>query len=481
MQARRLRLATRVLVLLAALLGACDPLDARLPPVAQEPTATALPTAAPPTVTPIAPTVTPTPLPTATPWPTATATPPPTATPLTPEPTLPMPTADERARMFEQIWSLVRDRYIYTDYRGVDWQAARQTYEPRAAGAATPEEFYQALREMIALLGDDHSRFESPRETAEEEARSSGQWRYGGIGVNIREHSEGGLITRLAPGGPAETAGLRPRDLILAVGGVVFTDTAAFGPGGPSAAVRGAPGTAVELTVRSPGAPPREVVVTRQLIDDDAFPPILAQRLPGSQVGLLTIDTFDRADLAERIRAQVEVLLDGGPLEGLIVDVRDNGGGFIDTLLHTLALFVDGGSIGTSSSRDTRDQVRIPGGETIARLDRTPIVVLTSAETASAAEMFAAALQLSGRARVVGTPSAGNTENLLEHNFPDGSRLWLAEFAYRLPDGTSLEGRGVLPNRVVEAEWWRFDPADDPQLKAAIEELRAADSVDARG
>jgi carboxyl-terminal processing protease len=103
-----------------------------------------------------------------------------------------------------------------------------------------------------------------------------------------------------------------------------------------------------------------------------------------------------------------------------------------------------------------------------------PIVVLTSDETVSAAEMFAAGIQALGRARVVGTPSAGNTENLLLHTFAGGSRLWLAEFVYRLPNGDVLEGRGVQPDRLITAEWWRYDLADDPQVRAAIDELHIA-------
>jgi C-terminal processing protease CtpA/Prc len=86
-------------------------------------------------------------------------------------------------------------------------------------------------------------------------------------------------------------------------------------------------------------------------------------------------------------------------------------------------------------------------------------------------------MRVRGRARIVGTTSAGNTENLLPHNLADGSLLWLAEYAYRLPDGSLLEGKGVQPDRVVDAQWWRFAPADDPQIQAALQELRSADAT----
>jgi C-terminal processing protease CtpA/Prc len=103
-----------------------------------------------------------------------------------------------------------------------------------------------------------------------------------------------------------------------------------------------------------------------------------------------------------------------------------------------------------------------------------PIVVLVGDETVSAAEMFTAGMQVLGRATIVGMPSAGNTENLYAYSFEDGSRLLLAQVAYRLPDGTLIEDRGVIPDRVVEADWWRYDLADDPQFQVARDVLLGA-------
>ncbi len=455
-------------LLLVALFVACSPFA---PPDAPVPT----PAVALVVVPTLVPTLTPTLLPTRTPTrtPTSTATPLPTATsvPLTPTATLAPLANTERERIFDEVWELVRDDYLYTDYRGVDWQAARATYRPRALAAESLEAFYQVLGELIELLGDDHSRFESPRVVAEQELREAGELSYAGIGVNVRDDPAGGLITRLARGGPAEQAGLRSRDLIVAVGSTPFTDTAAFGPDGPNGVIRGAPGTPVQLTVRSSGGAPRVVLITRQVIPSDAFPPVEAQRLPGTQTGLLAIDTFDRQGLDQLVRAQIDLLLKAGPLDGLIIDLRDNQGGFVNTMLDTLGLFVDGGSIGDTRGRDARQKQEIPKGQTIPALDGVPIVVLVGDQTVSAAEMFAAGIRVRKRARIVGVPSAGNTENLLAHDLPDGSRLWLAEYAYYLPDGSLLEGHGVKPDRELDVEWWRFDPIDDPQVQAALSEL----------
>ena len=458
---------SNILFLLVVLLAACSPLA---PPDVPSPTPVAAqavaPTLAPPTATP---TLTRTPLPTLTATPTVT--PSPTAVPLTPTATLAPLAGTERERIFDQVWTIVRDRYLYTDYRGVDWQAARETYRPRALTADSPEQFYQVMGELIKLLGDDHSRFESPRTVAEQELRKSGELSYAGIGVIVRDDPAGGLITRLARNGPADRAGLRSRDLILAVGSTLFTDTAAFGPDGPNGVIRGAPGSTVQLMVRSPGDAPRVVLVTRQMIPSDAFPPVELQRLPGTQTGLLVIDTFAREGLEQLARDQLDLLLKDRPLDGLIIDLRNNQGGFVSTMLGTLGLFVDGGAIGVTRGRDARQKQEIPKGQTIPALDGVPIIVLIGDQTVSAAEMFAAGIRVRQRARIVGVPSAGNTENLLAHNLPDGSRLWLAEYAYYLPDGSLLEGQGVRPDREVAAEWWRFDPAADPQVQAALAEL----------
>jgi C-terminal peptidase prc len=465
-------------VLFAALLGlslgACTPVPPNLAPFAQAPSPLPSATLAPSATPAPSPTSTATPAPRATPEPTITPTPSPTVEPLPPTATLAPLAAAERAEVFERVWALVRDRYVYTDYRGLDWEAVRAECAPRVAAAESPEEFYGLLREMIDRLGDEHSRFESPREVAEEQAEFDGDLRYAGIGVEVRQSPDGAIITRIARGGPAEEAGLRTRDVIVAIGGVPFTDTARFGPSGPIGAVRGSPGSQVRLTIRSTDGSAHEVDVTRRAISSDAFVRVASQRLPGGRIGLLRIDTFYVESLDQTVRAELQRLTEDGPLDGLIVDVRDNGGGRVDLMLDTIGLFADGGTIGSTSGRQPGGRLRVPRGETLPALAETPIVVLIGGETASAAEMFAAGMRALGRARIVGTPSSGNVENLVPHDMDDGSRLWLAELTFRLPDGSLIEGRGVQPDRVVDAEWWRYAPQDDPQVRAAVEALQVS-------
>lgn len=464
----------RIVVLLVALiLSGC----ARLPWLtarAPEPTPSATVPAPPPTR--VVPTATATSTPTVTPSPTL-APPTPTFVPLEPTPTLAPVAAELRTAIFERVWTTVRDSYVYADYRGVDWEATRAEFAPRVAAADDPVVFYALMRELIARLDDDHSRFESPQEVAAQQAEYKGEYRYGGIGAQIRTVDEGGLVTVLAPDGPASRAGIRPRDLILAIDGIPFTATAAFGPDGPIGAVRGEPGTVVRLTVQTGQAPPREIEVVREPISADAFNQVRAQLLPGHVVGYVEIPSFYVEDVDTKVQAAVETLLASGPLEGLILDVRANSGGYVHLMRNTIALFHDGGSIGSTRGRAINEDQTIPTGKTMPGMDGVPIVVLIGPDSASAAEMFAGGMQVLGRAQLVGLPSAGNTENLYSYSYDDGSRLLLATVAFQLPDGTLIEDRGVLPDRYVEADWWRFPLESDPQVVAALDVIAGSREV----
>ncbi|MEI8308072.1 MAG: S41 family peptidase [Chloroflexales bacterium] len=403
--------------------------------------------------------------------PTRLPTPLPTDAPLDPTPTL-APLSDEtRERIFEQIWETVHEHYLYEDYRGVNWLAIRDEFAPKVEGSASPEEFYALMREMIVRLGDDHSRFESPQDVAEQDAEFAGKLRYGGIGAEIREVDEGGMVSSVVPDGPAAKAGIQPRDLITAIDGIAFTDREAFGSDRPISRVRGEPGTRVRLSVKSPGQGVHDVLVVRAVIDPDIFNRVSAQRLAGN-IGLISIPSFFVAATDTHVRQAVEDLLAQGPLEGLLIDVRTNSGGYVHLMLNTIALFHNGGSIGSTSGRTESKDERIPTGMVISGMNGVPITVLICPETASAAEMFAAGMQVLGRAKVVGQPSAGNTENLYTYKLEDGSRIMLAELAYRLPDGSLIEGRGVIPDRTVPADWWRYPPDKDPQILGAIDVIR---------
>ncbi len=432
------------------------------------------------------PSATPAPAPSATLSP-ATSVPnaPPSATPtLTPSPTVVPVDAADRSRIFGELWQLVADRYVYEDYRGLDWSAIRDEYGARVLDGDT-NAFYDTLSELIRRFDDDHSNFQTPQQVAEDLARFEGDQRYVGIGALVRETDEGVLLTRIASASPAERAGLRPFDVVTHIDGIDVLDAEAIGPNGPIARVRGIEGTPVVLTIRRGDGAAFDVTVIRGVIPGDAFPVVELTVLPQPGYFVLLLDTFNINDLETLIRDALAPLDDVTPINGLIIDVRGNSGGRVDYLLDTVALFVDGGSIGVTRSRATsvRDLL-IPDDRRIPALRDVPIAILIGDGTASAGEMFAAGMRANQRALLVGQPTSGNTENIVPHDFSDGSRLWLAEYVYLPPDGVSIEDVGVQPDCALEASYWEYALESDPHVLLAIallEQQRAGDALTCPG
>lgn len=401
----------------------------------------------------------------------ATQAPPSTDTPI---PDL-SPTASALAKptryaLFLQVWTLIKDDYVYPDYGGQDWEGVRDEYSEKVANAASDEEFYDLMREMVDLLGDEHSSFVSAELVALENAISENLELPGGIGAYLSEVDGEPVFVQVFPGNPAFEAGLRPGESIVAVDGVPWQqfssiDELVF-------AIIGEAGTEVVLTVRSVDGVERQAPITRATIDLEGAL-VQGRVIEGTKIGLLTLNGFDPSRVTEIVRDTFGELMSSGMLEGLMVDVRANPGGNMDALLDTLALFVDGGLIGSQTGRTEATDLLIPEGESMSELEGLPIVVLIGPRTTSAGETFAAGMQLFGRATIMGMPSAGNTEYVSGHLLSDGSMLWLAEWSYELPDGTQIEGIGVQPDVLVEMNWWLYGAGDDPQIDAAIELLQS--------
>ena len=395
----------------------------------------------------------------------------PTGTPpgptVLPTPTLAPLTTQQRLQLFEQTWELVRTRYVYTDYRGLDWQAIRDEYEPQIRAAADAATVYNLLTDMIDRLGDRHSGFITPQEAAEDDALQRGELKLSGIGVLSQEIAEAVRVVYVVPGGPADGAGLRAFDIIRAVDGAPLTSNS-----DAPRRIRGPEGTPVTLTIETPGQAPRDVTIIRASVTF-AFH-ATARRLPGTNVAYLDLPTFNTFGIAGEVREALTNLAATGPLDGLIINLRQNGGGLLSELDESLSLFLDGGNVGYAVTRQGRNATTISGGRTLPALRGKPIVVLVSNLSASASERFAGAMQHRGRATILGATTSGNTETVYQHNLAFGARLSLAEETYLLPDGTtSLEDIGVVPDIPVDVAWYEFTLEQDPQVKEAVKYIQA--------
>lgn len=413
-------------------------------------------------------TATVTPSPTSSATATATAAPSPTSTPTAePIPLIPQPTptlssfdALRRGELFDKVWGTVAAHYLYADFGGVDWQALKETYRPRALAAPTTEEFYATLAAMIDELRDRHSRFENPQQAFVQQALATGRDAYVGVGILTVPVDDGLLVTTVFPNSPAAEAQLQRRDMIVAVDG---------GPVNPDdTGISGPADTSVQLELRSPDSTLRTVTLTRRAVLAQYVPDVYL--LPDTRIGYVLIQSFWAQDMADKTGQALQALLaaNDDQLDGLIIDLRSNGGGWRSVLEGLLSTFV-AGEVGAWWSQQTSYPLTITGTPLYDQLMSVPVVVLVDRETESYAEVFAAVLQAQGRAQVVGFNTAGNTETIFAYDLDDASRLWVAQEGFKLPDGSNLEGRGVLPDHAIDVDWTRFSERRDPHILKALE------------
>jgi C-terminal peptidase prc len=382
-------------------------------------------------------------------------------------------TTARQLRIFRQLWTIVNERYVYPDFNGYDWRAARDELNARIAAGMTDAQFHEALSDLIVALNDEHSSFLSPQDAEAEDAEYSGNGTYVGVGLitDVNPDARHIYILSVLPNSPAEQAGLRPHDHILQIGGQPSVDADG---NSQSFLLRGDAGTTVDLIVRTPGQDPRPIQVTRGQVNSSERieQRVLTDTASGKRIGYLLVPSLFEESIAPRARRAMRDLMRAGNLDGLILDLRTNGGGSYPNLRGILGMFT-GGTMGNLVNRDGARTAIRARAERIGNSQTVPMVVLIGSGTESFAEVLAGALQARGRAVLIGQNTAGNIETLLSHEFEDGSRLWLAEESFQLPDGTSWELVGLTPDVRIDAAWDEFTADNDPVIAAAVARLKA--------
>lgn len=369
--------------------------------------------------------------------------------------------------IFENLWTIVNDTYVYADLKGLDWIAIHQEYRQKIAAGLTNEQFYLAMSEVISQLGDDHSFFLDPQQVAEQEAEYQGKHDYVGIGVMVsavpeRQHA---VIISVFPDGPAEAAGLQPRDSIISVDGKSILDK----NGLLQDIVRGPEGTTITVTVQTPGEEPRQLQLTRHRITGDYSVAHHVITTPdGKRIGYILLVTFEDSTVDEQVTAALQEMTAQAPLDGLILDNRMNNGGSSTVLEPMLSYFV-GGSLGYYLNHDEQRPLQVKLNN-INGSSQVPLVVLVGSGTASFGEIFAGILQDIGRAYLIGTTTDGNVEILWGYDLEDGSQLWLANETFRPLNhpNQDWEKTGIIPDLTVSGEFDEFTLDNDPAVLAAI-------------
>ena len=375
--------------------------------------------------------------------------------------------------IFERAWQIVNENYVRDNFNGVDWEAIHEEYRPQVEAVEDQEAFWDLMEEFIHELGDNHSRFVRPARFAAEfdltppDEQEGAPWT--GLQIWPAREDEQLLIWYVCRQGAAANAKLQRGDVILAINGETVTKSEeGFDWSLIRQAMYGGDDGALTLTVqREPDSEPEEVKLgLGSAAGCDGWQYGLLSQEP--RIGYLRVPDFGgNADV--NILEAIEIMEEEQPLDGLIVDVRHNPGGNSD---RSIAIFCTGefGLVGPLREDATQTIYRIRGP--VRWNETTPVAVLTDGSSHSAAEYFATAMQQSGRAVLVGMPTAGNTEGISGFSLPDGSLIRLAVMTLQLPDGSTLEGTGVIPDIQVPLGQWGLRETPDVQLQAAYEALR---------
>ncbi len=321
-----------------------------------------------------------------------------------------------------------------------------------------------AIRGMLDALGDPHTSYMSPDEYTQ--ANSSLQGEYEGIGAVVDITGEYLKIISPMPNSPAEKAGIKIGDLIIAVDGQDMT-----GVDGSVvlSKVKGPAGTEVILTILREGvSEPFDIKVTRAKIVQSS----VSSKMLDSGIAYVALSTFGD-NTTRDLRNALKELMAQEP-KGLILDLRFNGGGYLETAVEVTSQFINTGNVLLEQYGDgTITEYKAEKGGLALDI---PMVVLVNEGSASASEITAGALQDAGRARLVGvtTYGKGTVQKWLELQDGQGAvRITIARWL--TPKERQINGSGLTPDVVVEMTEEDYAADRDPQLDKAVELLLQSD------
>jgi carboxyl-terminal processing protease len=348
------------------------------------------------------------------------------------------------------------------------WDAIKITKQKYFRGDEIDDQklLYGAIRGAIGALGDPHSAFLEP--TDAQKFGEDIQGNFGGIGAEIGMQKGQLIVVAPLKGSPAEKTGLKAGDKILKVddtftGNLTVQDAVKI--------IRGEIGTKVALLIARDGwDEPRDIAIERANIIIPTFEWEMISSAPGERadIAYLKLYSFNPNTTVEFGSAVFSALFKG--TKGVVLDMRNNPGGFLDTAINIAGWFIQKGDVITKERFPNNDvrELRARGNSSLRHL---PVVVLVNDGSASASEIVAGALRDHLGAKLVGTKTFGKGSVQELEILKDNSTLKLSVAEWLTPNGHSIEGVGLEPDVEVELS---EDPEvkEDLQLKKALEVLR---------
>lgn len=344
------------------------------------------------------------------------------------------------SRLFKDVWEKLHSQYI------------------DRAKINDEQLFYGSIYGMVAALGDPHSIFMDPQLSEEFENDLKGE--FSGIGAEIGRKNGFIVIIAPLPDTPASKAGLQSGDRILAING---QDATEFTADKAVSLIRGEKGTKVTLTILSKGEnKARDVSLLREKIN---VPSVTYKK--ENDIAIIKVSSFNN-DTSSVFANVVQKILNQNP-KGLIIDLRNNPGGYLDTAVDLAGYWLEPGQVVVREEFADKSQNKQHEAFTKVSLRKFKTVILVNEGSASASEILAGALKDYNIAQVVGkqTYGKGSVQELI--SLRNNSALKITVAKWLTPLGKSIEPDGITPDVVVDLTDEDYNNDKDPQMDKAKE------------
>lgn len=384
--------------------------------------------------------------------------------------------------LVENLVNTESNQKINTDF-GIFWEAWNLLKKEHLKGAEALDQdlLYGSIRGLVNALNDPHSVFLPPEDSKKFEEDVSGH--FGGIGAEIGIKNKQLVIIAPLKNTPAEKAGLKAGDRIFAIDGKGTENILDVNEAVKK--IRGEPGTAVALMIfRDSWGAPKEIKITRANIEvptleskvidktlaaDDQANGLIVRK--NKSIAHVSLFAFNQNAPIAFYKEALRILLGGA--DGLILDLRNNPGGFLEVAVNLMGWFLDRGEVVvTEKFRSGQEIVFRSNGN--GALKNMPMVILVNKGSASASEILAGALRAKRGVKIVGTQTFGKGTVQELRSLSDGSRVKLTVANWVLPDGTVIDDKGLKPDfevEIKEEETKKDQAPADPQLEKAVEIL----------
>jgi carboxyl-terminal processing protease len=345
--------------------------------------------------------------------------------------------------LYWEVWDALKSRYVDKDKFN------------------EKEMFYGSLRGLASSLGDPYTVFFDPKDSQEFSNGLSGTFEGIGAEVGLRDD----VITIIAPlsGMPAEKAGIKAGDKIIAIDGL---STASMSVDKAVSKIRGQKDTIVKLTIFREGLKEtKDIEIKRDVI----YVKSVKTELRADKVFVITISNFND-DTTGLFKDAVREVVKANP-RGLIIDLRNNPGGFLDSAVSLASEWVTSGDVVVSEKSSNGTENNKYNAEGVPHLKSYPTVILVNGGSASASEILAGALKDYGLAKIVGEKTYGKGSVQALETLSDGSLIKITVAKWFTPKGNSINEQGIEPDFGAKLTSEDFNKGKDPQLDAAVNVL----------